>query len=257
MLNQPLPSSPLVWRNDPAAFSNYPDFFLAHELAHQWWGQAVGWRNYHEQWISEGFAQYFAALYAQHQQGDETFVAMLRQLRKWGIDSSDQGPVSSATVSATSAARAASSARWSTTRARRCCTCCGGSSGDDAFFRGLRRFYRDSRFRKVGTDGFPPRDGTRDRPAARALLPAVDLRFDDSAREGRLPRRGHRRRRARRADRRGLRRAGHGVAAVRGPQAGGRAGPGHRAGRSNAACRSPACCAASRSARTTGCWRRS
>src|SRR5207245_10015972 len=35
------------------------------ELAHQWWGQAVGWRNYHEQWISEGFAQYFAALYAQ------------------------------------------------------------------------------------------------------------------------------------------------------------------------------------------------
>ena len=24
--------------------------------------------------------------------------------------------------------------------------------GDDAFFRGLRRFYRESRFRKVGTD---------------------------------------------------------------------------------------------------------
>ena len=71
MLNQPLPTSPLVWRNDPAAFSNYPDFFIAHELAHQWWGQAVGWRNYHEQWLSEGFAQYFAALYAQHQKGDE------------------------------------------------------------------------------------------------------------------------------------------------------------------------------------------
>jgi len=64
-LNQPLPTSPLVWRNDPAAFSSFPDFFLAHELAHQWWGQAVGWKNYHEQWISEGFAQYFSALYAQ------------------------------------------------------------------------------------------------------------------------------------------------------------------------------------------------
>ena len=74
MLNQPLPSSGLVWRNDPAAFSNYPDFFIAHELAHQWWGQAVGWRNYHEQWISEGFAQYFATLYAQHQKGDDVFV---------------------------------------------------------------------------------------------------------------------------------------------------------------------------------------
>ena len=43
------------------SFDGYPPFFLAHELAHQWWGQAVGWKNYHEQWLSEGFAQYFAA----------------------------------------------------------------------------------------------------------------------------------------------------------------------------------------------------
>ena len=55
----------VTWRGDPASFENFPQFFLAHELAHQWWGQAVGWKNYHEQWISEGFAQYFAALYAQ------------------------------------------------------------------------------------------------------------------------------------------------------------------------------------------------
>ena len=92
-LNQPLPTSQLVWRNDPAAFSSFPDFFLAHELAHQWWGQAIGWRNYHEQWLSEGFAQYFAALYAQKQKGDDVFASVLRQLRKWGMDNSDQGPV--------------------------------------------------------------------------------------------------------------------------------------------------------------------
>ena len=72
-LNQPLPTSQLVWRNDPAAFNGFPDFFIAHELAHQWWGQAVGWQNYHEQWLSEGFAQYFAALYAQRERGDDTF----------------------------------------------------------------------------------------------------------------------------------------------------------------------------------------
>jgi hypothetical protein len=151
MLNQPLPSSPLVWRNDPAAFSNYPDFFIAHELAHQWWGQAVGWRNYHEQWLSEGFAQYFAALYAQHQKGDETFVSMLRQFRKWGIDSSDQGPISlgyrlghirgesrvfRALVYNKSAAVLHMLRRM---------------VGDDEFFRGLRRFYREARFRKVST----------------------------------------------------------------------------------------------------------
>ena len=158
MLNQPLPSSPLVWRNDPAAFSNFPDFFIAHEVAHQWWGQAVGWRNYHEQWLSEGFAQYFAALYAQHQRGDETSSRMLRQMRKWAIDTSDQGPVSSRLPPrATSAARAACSARWSTTRARRCCTCFAAWSATRTFFRGLRRFYRESRFQKVGTDDFRAR----------------------------------------------------------------------------------------------------
>src|SRR2546429_2738237 len=92
-LNQPLPTSPYVWRNDPASFEDYPEFFIAHELAHQWWGQAVGWRNYHEQWLSEGFAQYFAALYAQHHRGDDTFASVLRQMRKWSLDESDQGPI--------------------------------------------------------------------------------------------------------------------------------------------------------------------
>src|SRR5439155_9961920 len=92
-LNQPLPTTPFSWRNDPASFDDYPEFFIAHELAHQWWGQAVGWRNYHEQWISEGFSQYFAALYAQHLRGEETFGDVMRQARKTAMDATDQGPI--------------------------------------------------------------------------------------------------------------------------------------------------------------------
>jgi hypothetical protein len=44
ILNQPTPNTGITWRNDPASFASYPEFFLAHEVAHQWWGQAVGWR---------------------------------------------------------------------------------------------------------------------------------------------------------------------------------------------------------------------
>ena len=91
LLNEPPPATPLTWRGDPAFFSGFADFFLAHELAHQWWGQAVSSKNYHEQWLAEGFAQYFAAMYAQKTRGERVFVDILRQFRRWAIDQSDSG----------------------------------------------------------------------------------------------------------------------------------------------------------------------
>ena len=35
----------------------------AHEVAHQWWGHMVGWTSYHDQWMSEGFAEFSTSLY--------------------------------------------------------------------------------------------------------------------------------------------------------------------------------------------------
>jgi hypothetical protein len=37
----------------------------AHEVAHQWWGQTVGFGSYRDQWMSEGFADTSAALFLQ------------------------------------------------------------------------------------------------------------------------------------------------------------------------------------------------
>ena len=42
MLNHELPRQPglvVSWRTDQVSFSNYPSFFLAHEIAHQWWAK--------------------------------------------------------------------------------------------------------------------------------------------------------------------------------------------------------------------------
>jgi hypothetical protein len=35
----------------------------AHEVAHQWWGQTVGFNSYRDQWMSEGFADFSASLF--------------------------------------------------------------------------------------------------------------------------------------------------------------------------------------------------
>ena len=56
VLNQPLPRRDglmVSWRTDPVAFSGYPSFFLAHELAHQWWGQARSLESFFERWIHD------------------------------------------------------------------------------------------------------------------------------------------------------------------------------------------------------------
>lgn len=37
-----------------------------HEVAHQWWGHAVGWTSYRDQWMSEGFSEFSAGVYVQH-----------------------------------------------------------------------------------------------------------------------------------------------------------------------------------------------
>ncbi|HEX4953504.1 MAG TPA: M1 family aminopeptidase [Thermoanaerobaculia bacterium] len=41
-----------------------PRTVIAHELAHQWWGHAVGWESYRDQWLSEAMANYAAVLFA-------------------------------------------------------------------------------------------------------------------------------------------------------------------------------------------------
>ncbi len=46
-------------------FSSRADSRLvaAHEVAHQWWGNQVGWTGYRDQWISEAMASYSARLF--------------------------------------------------------------------------------------------------------------------------------------------------------------------------------------------------
>ena len=62
---------------------------IAHETAHQWFGDAVTEREWAHLWLSEGFATYFAELYAEHALGPSTLVAHMRTLRKGLLTDSD------------------------------------------------------------------------------------------------------------------------------------------------------------------------
>lgn len=53
--------------------------FLAHELAHQWWGGAVVPKTYRDAWLSEAMATYAADLYIESDTGPEAFREMLKR----------------------------------------------------------------------------------------------------------------------------------------------------------------------------------
>jgi Peptidase family M1 domain len=57
------------------------DAFRAHEVSHQWWGGIVDWKSYHDQWLSEGFAEYTSAWFMQEKDGNNK--RFLRMLGDW------------------------------------------------------------------------------------------------------------------------------------------------------------------------------
>jgi aminopeptidase N len=59
---------------------------LAHEIAHQWFGDMATEKSFAHLWLSEGFATYFTDIYWQHKYGDEAFKKRLQKERNEIID---------------------------------------------------------------------------------------------------------------------------------------------------------------------------
>ncbi|MBI1750028.1 MAG: hypothetical protein HYR59_05130 [Acidobacteria bacterium] len=50
---------------------HFSELVPVHKVAHQWWGGAVGWSSYRDQWIQEGLANYLALMFAEDKRPGE------------------------------------------------------------------------------------------------------------------------------------------------------------------------------------------
>ena len=76
---QGFPTMLMIPPADRASKSTFQ--FIAHETAHQWWGNIVSWRSYRDQWLSEGFAEYSGILYTGLRASPGARSDLLGQLR--------------------------------------------------------------------------------------------------------------------------------------------------------------------------------
>ncbi len=84
-------------------FNGFVQEVTPHEVAHQWFGHGVGWASYHDQWLSEGFAEFAAGLFLQQAVGgkwQKDYIEFWERQRtrileknNFGVSPNDAGPL--------------------------------------------------------------------------------------------------------------------------------------------------------------------
>lgn len=112
----------------------FDQYLIAHELAHQWWGDMITCRDWHHIWLNEGFASYSEALWAEHLGGTTSYRSYMTSMQYFSggriyiDDTTSVGNIFSSRVYDKGA--------WVLHMLR-------GVIGDDDFFELLRTYYAD------------------------------------------------------------------------------------------------------------------
>ncbi|HKO16993.1 MAG TPA: M1 family metallopeptidase [Gemmatimonadaceae bacterium] len=124
---------------------------IAHETAHQWFGDAVTEREWPHVWLSEGFATYFAALWTRHAHGDSAFRADMARIRQTVLADSASVPVRPV-IDTVEGNLLALLNRNSYEKGAFVLQMLRVQVGERAFFQALRRYYADHRGGTVLSD---------------------------------------------------------------------------------------------------------
>jgi aminopeptidase N len=121
----------------------------AHEIAHQWFGDSVTQREWHDVWLSEGFATYFCNLFFEHADGRAVFLERMRNDRATYLAAQQKEPqaIHDPTIVALPKLLGPftyQKAAWVLHMLR-------GLIGDRAFFAAIRDYYAAYRDRNAAT----------------------------------------------------------------------------------------------------------
>ena len=117
---------------------------VVHETAHQWFGNSVTESDWNDVWLSEGFATYFTLLYTEHAEGRDAFVVGLRRSRDSVLRSEKSQPNTPVVhVNFNEAGKSGPNTQLAYQKGSWVLHMLRGRIGTDAFWRGIRAYYRD------------------------------------------------------------------------------------------------------------------
>jgi aminopeptidase N len=127
-----------------------PDGLIAHELAHQWWGDMVTCSDWAHVWLNEGFASYAEALWEEHSKGPDDYAYDLFRKAHGAISGGKTRPVVDhhyATPDSMFDDRVYPKGAWLLHMLRK-------RLGDDTFWKCLQRYGTEFQFRSAETADF-------------------------------------------------------------------------------------------------------
>ena len=117
---------------------------IAHEIAHQWFGNSASEKNWHHVWLSEGFATYFTNLYFEYKYGRDQLIKRAKEQRNTvlGYASRSLVPIVNTTIEDYMQLLNPNSYQkggWTLHMLRK-------ELGDDLFWKGIRNYYETYKY---------------------------------------------------------------------------------------------------------------
>jgi aminopeptidase N len=137
-------------QDERSILNDNPDWVIAHELAHQWWGDLLTCRDWAHLWLNEGFASYAECMWAEHTGSRDAYDYNLYQKSGGAIEGGKNRPIVDRRYPNPGSmfdGRAYPKGAWVLHMLRR-------RVGDEPFWKSFQRYANGHRLKSVETSDF-------------------------------------------------------------------------------------------------------